>query len=158
MITLHCTRSFTAEENKNTMLLSEHCWFLLTSSMEEIAPLTGSRSPSPPRLHRPAHSSLPGRTQCTPCCRARSGPWLISHCSRGILAAGPKAVLAPVLWAKGAGCLGWRMDKWNHQNSAGIVCKRLWDTASSLLALIAMAIIAMVSALPHSPCSVSFCW
>lgn len=51
-----------------------------------------------------------------------------------------------------------KVDKWNHQCHDGTVCKRLWDTENSLLALIAMAIIAMLLAFPHSPRLISTFW
>lgn len=101
------------------MLLSEHCWFLLTSTMEEIAPLTGSRCPSPP-----GHSSPAGRTLCTPSCQAQSGPWglgshLQHHCPKGILAPGPKAL----------SCELKELDAWDGEWARGIIRAVLAESA-----------------------------
>lgn len=101
----------------------------------------------PHLLQDPVHTELPGTVRAMGTGKSSSAPLPQGH--SGTRPQGS------VLWAKGAGCLGWRMGKRNHQSRAGRVCKRLWDTTCSVLALIAMDIIAMVSALPHSPCSIS---
>lgn len=87
--------------------------------------------------HDPEHTLLPGTIRDMGTGRSSSA----ATAPTAFWQQAARLCLPSVLWAKGAGCLGWPMPTWNPQSHSGTVCKRLWDTAGSLLALIAMAIV-----------------
>lgn len=136
------------EDNKNTTVLSKHCWFLLTSSIGELLPSDKRQGLVPQRsqflAHRQHRWQNPVQTvqpRVAQGCRDWGGHLLTitSPCCQGRSGSKPKAVpAAPARLVLGAGCLGWREDKGGdrrakQQSRTGTVFKRLRDHATSSL-------------------------